>query len=52
MCRLHSYFSAILPELAVPYLQKGGIQELEPSEWLHDPDSWETHRYLVVALLL
>ena len=50
MCHLHSYFSAILPELVVPYLQKGGIRE--PSEWLHDPDSWETHRYLVVALLL
>ena len=40
MCRLHSfYFSAILPELAVPSLQKGGIRE--PSEWLHDPDSWK-----------
>ena len=50
MCRLHSYFSAILPELVVPYLQEGGIRE--PSEWLHDPDSSETHRYLVVALLL
>ena len=35
MCHLHSfYFSAILPELAVPSLQKGGIRG--SSEWLHD----------------
>jgi len=40
MHRLHSfYFSAILPELALPCLQKGGIRE--PSEWLRDPDSWK-----------
>ena len=40
MCHLHSfYFSAILPELAVPSLQKGGIRG--SSEWLHDPDSWK-----------
>ena len=37
--RLRSfYFSAVLPELAVPRLQKGGIRE--PSKWLRDPDSW------------
>ena len=40
MHRLHSfYFSAIVPELALPCLQKGGIRE--PSEWPHDPDSWK-----------
>ena len=40
MHRLRSfYFSAVLPELAVPRLRKGGIRE--PSEWLHDPESWK-----------
>ena len=33
------YFSAILPELANPRLQKGSIRE--PSDWLHDPEAWQ-----------
>ena len=32
------YFSAILPELANPRPQKGGIRE--PSDWLHEPEGW------------
>ena len=37
--RLRSfYFSAILPELAMPRLRKGGIREL--SDWLGDQEAW------------
>ena len=33
------YFAAILPELAVPRLQQGGIRE--PTDWLHNPKNWK-----------
>lgn len=33
------YFTAVLPELASPRLQKGGIRE--PSQWLQDFKAWE-----------
>ena len=33
------YFTAILPELALPNLHKGGIRE--PSSWLSDADTWK-----------
>ena len=33
------YFNAILPELAVPTLHKGGI--CEPSSWMKDDDAWK-----------
>ena len=32
------YFAAILPELAIPRLQRGGI--CEPKDWLHNPKNW------------
>ena len=39
LLRLRSfYFSAVLPELAVPRLRKGGIRE--PSDWLSDQEAW------------
>ena len=38
--RIHAfYFSAILPELAVPRLQQGGIRE--PTEWLLNAKKWK-----------
>ncbi len=38
--RLHDfYFTAILPELTLPHLHKGGIRE--PAEWLKDPKAWK-----------
>ena len=38
--RLHDfYFTAILPELALPRMHTGGIRE--PAEWLKDPKAWE-----------
>ena len=33
------YFNAILPELAVPNVHKGGIRE--PSSWIKDADAWK-----------
>ena len=33
------YFSAILPELALPTLHKGGIRE--PCQWLKEADNWK-----------
>ena len=33
------YYTAVLPELASPRLQKGGIRE--PSQWLQDSKAWE-----------
>ena len=38
--RLHDfYFTAILPELALPRLHNGGIRE--PKEWQKDPTTWK-----------
>ena len=38
--KLHSfYFTAILPELAMPRMHTGGIRE--PTEWLSNPDTWK-----------
>ena len=34
------YFTALLPELAQPRLQHGGIRE--PGEWLQNKDEWNT----------
>lgn len=33
------YFTAILPELALPRMHTGGIRE--PTEWLSNPDAWK-----------
>lgn len=38
--KLHSfYFTAVLPELALPRMHTGGIRE--PKEWLRNPDTWK-----------
>ena len=38
--KLHNfYFTAILPELALPRMHTGGIRE--PKEWLTNPEAWK-----------
>ena len=40
--KLHSfYFTAILPELTLPYNKRKSGEIREPSEWLKDPQAWK-----------
>ena len=49
--KLHNfYFTAILPELALPRMHTGGIRE--PKEWLSKPDDSVDTFCVAVALAL